>query len=178
MASQRTSEANGTEVCACVDAAPNDFNRKVCSPSGTSSGILSRMLFTGCVRVPCKCTVHGALGAITIAAVSARFIVQISDLWGCSLLAVEVFLDLSAKRGNQHPFHHLSEFFLFFPSFAGYKTKKLFTVSRRQRIGRRSHAFFVCNSPRMSRLIEIFLLIFFFPPLFSLFRFILPYFAI
>lgn len=29
--------------------------------------------------------------------------------------------------------------------------------------GRRSHAFFVCNSPRMSRLIEIFLLIFFFP---------------
>lgn len=78
----------------------NDFNRKVCSPSGTSSGILSCTLFTRCVRFPCKCTVHEALGAITIAAVSARFIVQVSDLWGCSLLAVRVFLDPSLQRAN------------------------------------------------------------------------------
>lgn len=33
-----------------------------------------------CTRSPCKCTVHEALGAITIPAVSARFIVRVSDL--------------------------------------------------------------------------------------------------
>lgn len=37
-----------------------------------------------CTHV-CKCTVHQALGSITIPAVSARFIVRVSDLHGCEL---------------------------------------------------------------------------------------------
>lgn len=38
-----------------------------------------------CTHV-CKCTVHQALGSITIPAVSARFIVRVSDLHGCELV--------------------------------------------------------------------------------------------
>ena len=37
-----------------------------------------------CTHV-CKCTVHQALGSITIPAVSTRFIVRVSDLHGCEL---------------------------------------------------------------------------------------------
>lgn len=65
---------------------PNDFSGKVCSPSGTPDDIPSRTLFRECTRGPCKCTVYEALGAITVAAVSAGFIVRVSDLWGCSSL--------------------------------------------------------------------------------------------
>lgn len=53
-------------------ACGNDFGGKVCSPSRPLSGILSAW----CTRSPCKCTVHEALGAITIPAVSALFIVN------------------------------------------------------------------------------------------------------
>lgn len=38
-----------------------------------------------CTRSPCKCTVHEALGAITIPDVSARFIVRVSDLYDWSM---------------------------------------------------------------------------------------------
>lgn len=86
----------------------NDFGGKVCSPSRPLSGILSAW----CTRSPCKCTVHEALGTITIPAVSALFIANTCFRFMsiASILAALPPLYFSIHRRNERVNAHLRHF--------------------------------------------------------------------